>query len=109
MFGRGRKEDGGGDTSQSSSKASVFNAAASLSVGNPARGAPIVASGRAFLIAATKLPLRPAMPALHPLRIKSSPACSDKWKWGISRGSPAISSIKAPSISILSRLDRRSR
>ena len=43
------------------------------------------------------------------LRIMSSPACSDRWKCGISRGSPAISSNSASSISMLSSEDRRSR
>ena len=43
------------------------------------------------------------------LRIMSSPACSDRWKWGISRGSPAISSNRASSISMLSSDDRRRR
>ena len=39
----------------------------------------------------------------------SSPACSDRWKCGISRGSPAISSNRASSISMLSSEDRRRR
>ncbi len=39
----------------------------------------------------------------------SSPDCSDRWKCGISRGSPAISSNKASSISMLSSEDRRRR
>ena len=43
------------------------------------------------------------------LRIMSSPACSDRWKCGISRGSPAISSNSASSISMLSSDDRRRR
>ena len=43
------------------------------------------------------------------LRIRSSPACSDRWKCGSSRGSPATSSNKASSISMLSSDDSRSR
>ena len=42
-------------------------------------------------------------------RIMSSPACSERWKCGISRGSPAISSNKASSISMLSSEERRRR
>ena len=83
----------------------------SVSVGKPAiRSAPIVASGRAALIRST---IRTASARLWRrfmrLRIRSSPACSDRWKCGISRGSPAISSSKASSISMLSSDDRRRR
>ena len=55
----------------------------------------MVASARAVLIRST---VRTAFARLWRrfmrFRIISSPACSDRWKCGISRGSPAISSNK---------------
>ena len=69
----------------------------SVSVGKPAiRSAPIVASGRAALSRSTVATASARLwRRFIRLRIMSSPACSDRWRCGISRGSPAISSNSA--------------
>ncbi len=92
-------------------RAGEFRNIASSSVGKPAmRSAPNTTSGRSARTSAANFTASARRwRRFIRFRIMSSPACSERWRCGISRGSSAIRRSSSSSTSITSSEERRRR
>ena len=108
---RYRERRAGRGARASRTKSSVSANSASVSVGKPAiRSAPIAIPGRsARARSITASASRAQMAPPHALQDQIAPACSDRCRCGISRGSSAISRHRSSSIAAGSIEDSRSR